>query len=150
MGRLAYILFALAALGAATVLFMHMTTPITLPAKTVELRIGSTTVVAEVADTPDLRALGLGGRAHLEEGRGMWFVFDEDGLWSFWMKDTLIPLDIIWVAPEGTVVHIAHEVQPQSYPEAFAPTVPARFVLEVPGGWAKRHGIAEGQKIVVQ
>lgn len=149
MGRLAYILFALAALWAA-VLFVTMTPPATEPENTLVLQVGTTTVVAEVADTPAERAQGLGGRTKLEEGKGMWFVFEEDGLWSFWMKDTLIPLDIIWVSAEGTVVHIAHEVRPGSYPQAFAPQSPARYVLEVPGGWAKTHGIAEGQKIVVQ
>lgn len=130
--------------------------PVSAPApmqtryKTTILGIGSTTVAAEVADTPALRERGLGGRTSLEEGRGMWFVFDTDGLWPFWMKDTLIALDIIWVDAGGTIVTIAHSVLPESYPQAFAPTSPARYVLEVPGGLASRHGIAEGQKVVVE
>jgi len=118
--------------------------------KTINLTVGGTNIAAEVADTPELRVLGLSGRATLEEGTGMWFVFDEDGLWPFWMKDTLIPLDILWVAADGTIVTIAHNVLPDSYPQATAPTAPARYVLELPGGYASRHGIAEGQKVVVQ
>lgn len=106
--------------------------------------------MAEVADTDVLRGQGLGGRTVLPEGSGMWFVFDTDDYWPFWMKDTLIPLDIIWVAADGTVVTVAHQVQPDSYPEAYRPTSPARYVLEVPGGFAARQGIAEGQTIVVQ
>jgi uncharacterized membrane protein (UPF0127 family) len=117
---------------------------------TVVLRAGTTTVVAEVADTPALRSLGLGGRASLAQGSGMWFVFDTDGLWQFWMKDTLIPLDMLWVAADGTVVTVAHDVQPDSYPQAFGPAKPARYVLEVPAGFAKTHGIAEGAQVVVQ
>jgi uncharacterized membrane protein (UPF0127 family) len=115
--------------------------------KTATLLAGTTTVLAEVADTPVLRERGLSGRASLEEGKGMWFIFDADGLWAFWMKDTLIPLDMLWVAADGTVVHIAHDARPESYPETFAPPTPARYVLEVPGGWARRHDIAEGDSI---
>ncbi len=112
--------------------------------------MGTTTVVAEVASTNEQRARGLGGRTNLKEGTGMWFVFDTDSLWSFWMKDTLIPLDMLWVDTDGTIVYIAHDVRPESYPQAFGPGVPARYVLEVPGGFAARHGIAEGQKVVVE
>ncbi len=151
MGRLAYIFFALAALlWAAVALSAYMTAPAVLPPNTVVLQVGAATVSAEVADTPALRATGLSGRTKLEEGHGMWFVFEEDGPWAFWMKDTLIPLDIIWVSAEGRVVHIARGVQPESYPQSFAPATPARYVLEVPAGWAKTHGIVESQKIVVQ
>ena len=117
---------------------------------TTTLIIGTATIVAEVADTPALREKGLSGRLSLKEGTGMWFVFDEDGVWPFWMKDTLIPLDMLWVDAEGTIVFIAHEVQPESYPQAIAPTGPTRYVLELPGGYAARQGIAEGQKVVVQ
>lgn len=119
-------------------------------ANTTTLRIGTTTIVAEVADTPALREKGLGGRTELQDGAGMWFIFDGDGLWPFWMKDTLIALDMLWVDKEGVIVYIAHNVQPDSYPQSFAPAVPARYVLEVPGGYAAKQGIAEGDKVVVE
>ena len=80
----------------------------------------------------------------------MWFVFEQDGLLAFWMKDTLIPLDIVWVDAEGAIITIASNVLPESYPEAFRPSKPARFVLELPAGFAASRGIAEGQTIVVQ
>lgn len=115
--------------------------------RTVTLSVGTTTVVAEVADTPALRQQGLSGRTSLPEGSGMWFVFDTDDRWPFWMKDTLIPLDMLWVTADGTIVTIAHDVQPGSYPEAYAPTSPARYVLEVPGGFTAARGIADGQRI---
>ncbi len=112
--------------------------------KTITLSIGTTTIVAEVADTDALRAQGLSNRTNLPDGQGMWFVFETDGLWSFWMKDTLIPLDMLWVDASGIIVTIAHEVQPDSYPQGFAPAQPARYVLEVPGGFAEKMGITEG------
>jgi uncharacterized protein len=114
---------------------------------TITLTIGTTTIAAEVADTPQARSAGLSGRTSLPEGRGMWFVFDTDGYWAFWMKDTLIPLDMLWVAADGTIVTIAHNVQPESYPQAYEPTEPARYVLEVPAGFAASRGIAEGQLV---
>lgn len=138
--------------GVATMVLYYRPAPEPIPAmktpyKTTTLRIGTTTVLAEVVDTPALREKGLGGRTSLPEGRGMWFVFDTDGLWAFWMKDTLIPLDMLWAAADGTIVYIAHDVQPDSYPAAFAPPMPARYVLEVPGGWAQAHGVVEGDSI---
>jgi uncharacterized protein len=149
-----YIFAALAALGAAFALYSYTQAPSmtdTSPySRTATIAIGTTTIVAEVADTDARQERGLGGRTELPEGSGMWFVFEEDGLWPFWMKDTLIPLDMIWVAADGTIITIANNVQPESYPKVFGPVVPARYVLEVPGGFAERHGIAEGQQVVVQ
>lgn len=118
----------------------HMTEHITL-------RIGALSILAELADTPELRSVGLSNRDALEEGLGMWFVFGEDGYWQFWMKDTLIPLDIIWVDKDGTVVTIAHNVQPETFPDTFTSSKPARYVLEVPGGYAKKYQVTEGLKI---
>lgn len=115
--------------------------------KTTTLHIGAATIVAEIADTPALRERGLGGRTRLGEGQGMWFVFDTDGLWQFWMKDTLIPLDMVWVDASSTIVTIAHDVQPDSYPKAFGPVSPARYVLELPGGYAARMGVVEGMRV---
>jgi uncharacterized membrane protein (UPF0127 family) len=153
-------LLALAALGAVVVLYGVYTAPAPgtsmqdTPTKTLTIDTTSTsspqatvTIVAEVAATDAARALGLGGRTQLAPGTGMWFVFDEDGYWSFWMKDTLMSLDMLWVAADGTIVTIAHNVAPESYPQSYAPTAPARYVLEVPGGYAKAHGITEGDYV---
>jgi len=112
--------------------------------------IGSTTIAVEVADTEALRNQGLSGRSDLPGGTGMLFVFDTDGLWSFWMKDMLFPLDIIWADAQGRIVGIAHSVSPDTYPQSFTPGEPARYALEVPAGFAKEHGIAEGDVLVRQ
>ncbi|MBX4192147.1 DUF192 domain-containing protein [Candidatus Parcubacteria bacterium] len=112
--------------------------------------IGDTKIAVEVADTDAERTRGLGGRATLPENQGMLFKFDQEGTPAFWMKDTLIPLDMIWADSNGTIVTIAKNVRPESYPEVFKPTAKALYVLEVNGGFSDAHGIAEGAKLVVQ
>src|SRR5436305_3637336 len=75
---------------------------------------GAVEVSLEVAATPEERERGLMYRTSLAEGRGMLFVFDEDRNHSFWMKNTLIPLDMLFIARDGTVVGIHANATPQS------------------------------------
>jgi uncharacterized membrane protein (UPF0127 family) len=150
MAQLKTLLPLIVVLGAMALFAYLYQPPAATPTMTTTLRIGTTTIVAEVADTTAEHERGLGGRTTLAEGAGMWFVFKDDGMYPFWMKDTLIPLDMLWVAADGTIVTIAHDAQPDSYPQVYEPTSPARYVLEVPGGYAKKQGIAEGMKVVVQ
>ena len=100
----------------------------------------------EVAATPAERERGLMYRRSLAEGRGMLFVFDADGNQSFWMKNTLIPLDLLFIARDGTVVGIHANATPLSTAN-IAVGKPSRYVLEVPGGWAARHGISAGARV---
>lgn len=103
----------------------------------------------EVADTPQSRELGLGNRASLKEGTGMLFIFDSPGKWGFWMKDTLIPLDMLWARADGTISTIARNVEPSTYPEVFYPaTDDAVYVLEVSAG--ESMGIAEGDIMTIE
>jgi len=76
----------------------------------------------------------------------MLFVFDEDRNHSFWMKNTLIPLDMLFIARDGTVVGIHANATPLSTAN-IAVGKPSRYVLEVPGGWAARHGVAAGAQV---
>ncbi len=115
-----------------------------------DVRIGSTTVRAEVAATAAKRGQGLSGHTPLGEREGMLFVFDAEGEWGFWMKDMSFSIDIIWINEEKEVVTIAAEAAPDSYPAVFYPSRPAKYVLEVPAGFAAAHGIAEGTKIVLE
>jgi uncharacterized protein len=105
--------------------------------------------MAEVADTGALREQGLSGRASLPEGRGMLFVFDQDGSWGIWMKDMLFSIDIVWLDKEGRVAWMETNVSPETYPTAFYSESPARYVLELPAGAAAKYGIAIGTKIVL-
>ena len=123
---------------------LHTGLPITT------ITVGSTAVLVEVASTDFERQQGLSGRDELKGGSGMLFVFDTEGAWGIWMKDMHFALDIIWADSAGTVVTVAHDVTPNTYPQAFYPGTPARYVLEVPTGFAATHGIAEGSKLVVQ
>lgn len=109
--------------------------------------LGDATVVARVAATPDERSQGLSGKSALAETEGMIFMFDEDDRHSFWMKDMLISIDIIWISKDKQVVHIEESVMPESYPTSFSSNDNARYVLEVPAGWAQRHGVRLGSTV---
>lgn len=74
----------------------------------------------------------------------MLFVFPKDGLHGFWMKDTLVPLDIFWLDSKGQVVYIARDVATSTYPNVLYPATPARYVLETAAGFARARGIATG------
>lgn len=111
--------------------------------------IGTTTVAVEVARDDTSRQRGLSGRASLAEGHGMLFVFEEEGDWGIWMKDMNFPIDIIWAATDGTIVTIEKNVSPETYPKSFYPAQPALYVLEVSAGFAERHNVVEGNKIVL-
>ena len=106
-------------------------------------------VWVELADTQEERTQGLMHRSQLPQDRGMLFIFPESGFWSFWMKDTYIFLDIFWMNEKKEVVEIIRRARPavgQLRPPQFGGTVPARFVLEVPAGFAERHGVKEGSR----
>jgi uncharacterized membrane protein (UPF0127 family) len=101
-------------------------------------------LAVRIANTPTTRAQGLSGTQPLKENEGMFFIFENDDLWGFWMRDMLYPIDIIWLSAQLEVVHIVHAVPPESYPATFEPEEKARYVLEVPAGFAARHGIGIG------
>lgn len=112
------------------------------------LQFGDTRVRVILADTPAKRTRGLSGTDGLAEGEGMLFIFPEDGLYGFWMKDMRFAIDIIWLDSAWEVVDVAESVSPDSYPASFSPSKPARYVLEVPAGFAKSHNIALGSEAV--
>jgi uncharacterized membrane protein (UPF0127 family) len=100
----------------------------------------------EVATTPAQQEHGLMFRTALGEHAGMLFIFPVDQDVSMWMKNTLIPLDMLFVTSDGTITHIAPDAVPQS--EAIISSGgPVRDVVEIKGGAAARLGIHEGDKI---
>lgn len=116
--------------------------------ETVTLHAGDEPYVfsAEIADTPAERARGLMFRTELADDHGMLFDFAEEAPRSFWMKNTLIPLDIIFAEADGDIVAIAENTTPLS--EAPIPSgAPARFVFEVVGGTAERIGLKPGDRL---
>ncbi len=104
-------------------------------------------VSVEIAATPDARQRGLMYRTSLSQDEGMVFVFDEPDTHGFWMKNTLIPLDMVWLDAARRIVHIAHSVPPcKSDPcPSFTPAGnSALYVLEVASGVARRHALKVG------
>jgi uncharacterized membrane protein (UPF0127 family) len=118
-------------------------------AGTVELasRSGKVIPVAvELASTPDARQLGLMYRDQLEPGNGMLFIFPASAPQSFWMKNTKIPLDILFIDDTGKIVRLHARTTPFSE-ESLPSDAPVRFVLEVPGGYCADNGIGEGDTV---
>ena len=100
----------------------------------------------EVADSPDERAQGLMFRDHLPRSAGMLFRYESPQSASFWMKNTLIPLDMLFADDKGQVRHIAANAVPQDLtPIRGGPGI--LLVLEINGGLAKRLGITEGTEL---
>lgn len=100
----------------------------------------------EVAKTEQERATGLMYRKELPEGRGMLFDFSPEQQVSMWMKNTFIPLDMIFVRSDGRILRIAENTEPQS--EKIIPSGGlVKGVIEVAGGTAKKLGIAPGDRV---
>lgn len=76
----------------------------------------------------------------------MLFIFEENGVYPFWMKNVSFPIDILWLDDQKTVVHVGEDVPPcrEAPCPVYSPGVPARYVLEVPAGDAKRYGLRSG------
>ncbi|HET7755274.1 MAG TPA: DUF192 domain-containing protein, partial [Anaeromyxobacteraceae bacterium] len=106
-------------------------------------------VAVEVARTPDELARGLMNRTSLAEDAGMLFVFPATEEHTFWMKNTLIPLDMIFISEDRTVVGVVADAAPLTL-DARSPGVASRYVLEVTGGWAARHGVAPGDRVAFE
>jgi uncharacterized membrane protein (UPF0127 family) len=112
--------------------------------KRVQVTIGHQTVLADVADSSPARYNGLSGTTGLKDGQAMLFVFDYPSTWPIWMKDMNYPIDVIWLDKDKTVVDVASDLSPSSYPNSFASKQPALYVLEVNSGFIKRHDIKVG------
>ena len=113
----------------------------------VRMKIGKETFTLEVADTPKKQQLGLMHRKSMPQDRGMIFVFPEEQDRYFWMKNTLIPLDIIYMDAGGKVVSVK-QMKPQD--ETSVPSDgPAKYAVELNQGAAKRAGVAAGDVLTV-
>ncbi len=102
----------------------------------------------EIADTPQERAEGLMFRNNLPDDKGMLFVFHETGVYNFWMKNTFVPLDMIWLNQDQEVVFIKENAQPCQENDCLKiePGVMAKYVLEIKGGRTEEIGLKIGDK----
>jgi uncharacterized protein len=106
------------------------------------------TLPVKLAATPEHRRHGLMEVAELPAGTGMLFTFDDDRTGGFWMKDTLVPLDIAFVDADGEIVAIlAMDLCEEDPCEVYEPGVPYRAALEVPQGWFAAEGVAVGDEL---
>jgi uncharacterized membrane protein (UPF0127 family) len=102
-------------------------------------------VSVEIARSDAERAKGLMHRKTLAPDAGMLFVFEETADHPFWMKNTFIPLDLLFIDEDGRVVGIDARATPGDLSPRSA--APSRYVLEVNGGWAEAHGVAVGDRV---
>jgi len=111
-------------------------------------RDGSTVVsiTIEIADTPEARIRGLMERWSLPDLHGMLFIFNSPEVQRFWMHNTPLSLDMIFVDEDRRVLNIVESTTPMSK-QTYASRGPAKYVVEVRAGFSKRHGIAEGMTI---
>ena len=136
--------YLLSLLAAAWVFSASAEEPqMTLPR--VRLAAGMHQIDAQVASMPEERATGLMFRKQMPQHEGMLFVFEYPSQQCFWMKNTLLPLSVAFVADDGRIVNI-DEMQPQTL-DSHCSTEPVRYVLEMNKGWFARKGIKAGQKL---
>ena len=96
-------------------------------------------------------------RKELEKGSGMLFIFDREGIYPFWMKNTLIPLDIVWIGSDNKIVFISQNVQPclPAKGDKFLacptvmPPVRAKYVLELNAGMCEKDGYKIGDEAII-
>src|SRR5262245_40294453 len=138
---LSFSVLTLAPLGPAGRLIAAELQPLEITSKN-----GVHVFAVEMAVTPEQQAKGLMFRRELPEGQGMLFDFGHEQPTSFWMKNTYIPLDMIFIRGDGRIAKIAENTVPLS--EALISSGgPVRAVLEVIGGTAKKFGIAPGDRV---
>ena len=111
--------------------------------------INNTAFNVDIADNDTDRANGLSGRKFLSDGAGLLFIFDNPGIYPFWMKDMNFPIDIIWIDENLKVVYIKENALPESYPEIFNPNIKAMYVLEVNSGEVGLNKIKIGDDVVL-
>lgn len=115
----------------------------------IPVKVGNKIVYAELADTLPKQIMGLMGRKSMPENQGMLFVFDHSDTYKFWMFNTSIPLDMIWISSNKTIVHIESDVQPCFVTDcqSYGPQEPAQYVLETNANYTILNNISVGDKV---
>ncbi len=105
-----------------------------------------TTINIEIADDDNKREVGLMGRPTMEEQQGMLFIFEQPQIQSFWMHNTILPLDMLFIDTNGIIKTIHKNTTPFS-DQTYQSTSPVIYVLEVLGGFTDKHNISVGDRI---
>lgn len=110
--------------------------------------IKNTCVQAEIVDSFAARQRGLMFREKLADDQGMLFIFEDEGIQVFWMKNMVFPLDMIWIDTQKRIVDIRENVQPcRQTCDNITPAAEAKYVLEVKAGFVKAREIKVGDRI---
>lgn len=109
--------------------------------------VGGKMFSVEVAKTEMELERGLSLHVPLSDNQGMLFIFQSEGMYGFWMKDMLFPLDIIWIGSNLQVVHIEKNLSPDTYPKIFYPGAESLYVLEITAGQADKLQIKTGDTV---
>ena len=117
---------------------------VTLPSQNI-------TIDVEIAKTEAQRSKGLMFRKQLAEHKGMIFIFEENGIQRVWMKNTLIPLDVIFISEQGRIVSINQSLLPciKKYCDIYHSTGNAKYMLEVNSGMVEKNKIKVGQQLLL-
>ncbi|MSO88942.1 MAG: DUF192 domain-containing protein [Rhodospirillaceae bacterium] len=122
--------------------------PLPMAAVAIEAATGRHVFKVEIAQTEPERSQGLMFRQRLAADAGMLFDFGEEQPVAFWMQNTLIPLDMVFIRRDGRIANIAQRTIPLST-DAVPSSEPVRFVLEVNGGTTARLGIKAGDRVTL-
>lgn len=120
------------------------------PAATLTAEFGGVSLRLEYATSSSAQERGLGGRVSIPSDYGMLFIFPQDGVYGFWMKDMLVPIDIFWLDDKGQVITINQDVATSTYPNVFYPPAPVHSVLETAAGFARANSIATGTSLLLK
>ncbi len=126
--------------------FLFFTLPVNAGYETI--RIGEHTFEISIADTPEKRAKGLMHVKNMPDNNGMLFKFESPRVINMWMKNTYIPLDMIFINENHIVIGIAKNTTPHSL-ENISSKKPAMYVLEINGGLSDKYNIKIGDKVYV-
>ena len=117
-----------------------------------KIKVGEVELWVEIADTVEKKSLGLGGRDSLPPDQGMIFIYDEPGVYGFWMKGMKFPLDFVWISA-GKVVEVTQNVPPlrqgfEGQASVYQPQVPIEAMVEANAGWVKQNDVKIGDEVV--
>lgn len=112
------------------------------------LTINNITWSVDIANTNQTRITGLSNRATLNHKKGMLFAFNTSGRQSFWMKDMLMPIDMVFFDENWEIILIESRVEPDTFPKIFGNTVISKYVLEINAGEAEYFDLKTGDKAI--
>lgn len=111
------------------------------------IKVGIKKITVEIADTEEKRQIGLMERKYLGKDEGMLFIFERPGYYSFWMKNTFIPLSIAFISEDKKILEIK-DMKPLDSATVHRPLYPIKYALEMNRSWFKKNKIRPGAKVI--